>query len=220
PYIRALLNSGKAGLAVERARLLSRANPGAPAAWLVLGDALDAAGRTREAVRAYEAGAKIGNSREAALRLAAAWRKLGDPGQSARIVSAFLAQNPNDVEAMRLSAAQAMQRSDWRGALRLLRGVQARIGSNDALLMTDLARAALETGDLPAARSYAAHAYRLLPGSPVTADAYGWVLLANGERQPAIDLLEKAVALAPAHPVLRAHLAQAYAAKGAKLAAR
>ncbi len=117
-----------------------------------------------------------------------------------------------------------MQQGDWRGATRLLRGVQARVGSNDALLMADLARATLESGDARAARAYAAHAYRLLPGSPVTADAYGWVLLANGARQPAIDLLEKAVALAPRHPMLRAHLAQAYAAdvkdKREKLAAR
>ena len=224
PYIRALLNNGRADQAVDRAALLSRANPGAPAAWLVLGDALDAAGRLREAVRAYESGANIRYSRDAVLRLAAAWRRLGDAKRSAQIVTTYLAQNPNDVDAMRIVAGLAMQQGDWRGATRLLRGVQARVGSNDALLMADLARATLESGDARAARAYAAHAYRLSPGSPVTADAYGWVLLANGARQPAIDLLEKAVALAPRHPMLRAHLAQAYAADGKnkreKLAAR
>ena len=223
PYIRALLNNGRADQAVDRARLLNQANPGAPAGWLVLGDALDAAGRLREAVRAYEAGANIRYSREAVLRLAAAWQRLGDAARSAQIVKTYLAQNPNDVEASRLMAAMAMQQGDWRGATRLLRSVQARIGSNDALLMSDLARATLEAGDVRAARAYAAHAYRLLPGSPVTADAYGWVLLANGERQPAVDLLEKAVALAPRHPMLRAHLAKAYAAmkeSSGKLAAR
>lgn len=224
PYIRALLNVGRAGDAVERARLLSRANPGAPAAWLVLGDALDAAGRTGEAVHAYEAGANIRFSREAALRLAAAWQKAGDTAQSAKVVRLFLAQNPDDVEAQRLAAAMAMQAQDWRGALRLLRGVQARIGSNDALLMADLARAALEAGDTAGAGAYAAHAYRLMPASPVTADIHGWTLLASGRGgQAAVDLLEKAVALAPGHPVLRAHLSQAYAAtgrKGVTLAAR
>ena len=223
PYIRALLNNGRPDQAIDRARQLSQANPGAPAAWLVLGDALDAAGRSREAVRAYEAGANIRYSQEAVLRLASAWRRLGDAGRSAQIVKTYLAQNPNDIEALRLGAAVAMQQGDWRGAARLLRGVQARVGSNDALLMADLARATLEGGDVRAARAYAAHAYRLLPGNPVTADAYGWVLLANGERQPAVDLLEKAVALAPRHPILRAHLAQAYAAmkeKGGKRAAR
>ena len=223
PYIRALLASGRPAVAIDRAGLLSRANPGAPSAWLVLGDSLDAAGRTREAVRAYETGANIRFSREAALRLAHAWQRLGDADRAAQIVRTFLSQNPDDVEAQRLAASVAMQRRDWQGALPLLRAVQARIGSSDALLMADLARVMLETGNARAARSYAAHAYRLMPGSPVTADAYGWVLLANGARQPAIDLLEKAVALAPGHPGLRAHLSRAYAmtnSKGERLAAR
>lgn len=224
PYIRALLSMGRSGEAVERARLLSRANPGAPAAWLALGDALQVSGQVREAVRAYENGANIRFSREVALRLAAAWRRLGDAPRSAQVVRLFLAQNPTDVEAQRLTAAALMQARDWKGAVRLLRAVQARLGSSDALLLADLARATLEAGDPAHARSYAARAYRLMPANPVTADVYGWTLLASGEgRQAAVDLLEKAVLLAPGHPVPRAHLAQAYAmvrAKGEKLAAR
>ncbi|HKY80639.1 MAG TPA: tetratricopeptide repeat protein [Sphingobium sp.] len=224
PYIRALLTMGRAGAAVERARLLNRANPGAPAAWLILGDALQAAGRLHEAVQAYESGANIRFSRDVALRLAAAWQRLGDAGRSAQIVRLFLAQNPNDVDAQRLAAAIAMQAGDWKGALRLLRAVQARIGSSDPLLLADLARAALESGDAGSARRYAALAYRLMPASPVTADMYGWTLVASGQKgQAAVDLLEKAVALAPGHPVPRAHLARAYAAMRARperLAAR
>lgn len=215
PYIRALLSLGRAGEAVARARLLSRANPGAPAAWLILGDALDAAGQGGEAVRAYEASANIRFSREAALRLAAAWQRLGRPVQSAQVVRLFLEQNPDDAEGLLLAAGAAMQAGDWKRASRLLRAVQAKLGSSDAMLLADLARVAMETGDVASARTYAAHAYRLMPASPVTADIYGWTLLESGSKSRAVvDLLEKAVALAPGHPVPRAHLAQARATIG------
>ncbi|MEC3911708.1 tetratricopeptide repeat protein [Sphingobium sp. CR2-8] len=213
PYIRALLSTGRNAEAVARARLLNRANPGAPDAWLIGGDALAAAGQTPEAVHAYEMAANIRFDRDAALRLAASLTRTGNPARARQIVTLFLTQNPNDVEAQRWAADMAIQAQDWRGALRLLQAVRARIGDNDAVLMANLARAALEQGDSSAARAYAAHAYRLMPANPVTADMFGWALLRTGEKGPAtIDLLEKAVALAPQAPALQLHLGQAYAA--------
>ena len=217
PYIRALLRTGRNADAVVRARLLSRANPGAPDAWLILGDALGAAGQRQEAVRAFEVAANIRFDRAAALRLAAGWINVGNPAQAQQVVALFLGQNPNDVDVQRLAADMAMQAQDWRGAIRMLNAVRARIGDNDAVLMADLAHAALENGDHDAARAYAAHAYRLMPGNPMTADMFGWVLLRTGDKGPApVDLLEKAVALAPGAPALQLHLGQAYVAKGRK----
>ncbi|BBF69596.1 tetratricopeptide repeat protein [Sphingomonas bisphenolicum] len=217
PYIRALLSTGRNADAVARARMLSRANPGAPDAWLILGDALAADGASQESVRAYEAAANIRFDRDVALRLAAAWGRVGNPARAAQVVQLFLTQNPNDVQVQRLAASIAMQAQDWRGALRMLHAVQAQVGENDAVLMADLARAALESGDRASARAYAAHGYRLMPANPLTADMFGWVLMKTGEKGPvAIDLLEKAVAMAPQAPALQMHLGQAYAAAGRK----
>ena len=121
----------------------------------------------------------------------------------------------------RLAAGAAMQAHDWRGALRLLQAVEAQTGGHDALLMADLARASLETGSPGKARLYAAQAYRLMPANPVTADIYGLVLLRTDAQGPAaIDLLEKAVALAPQNPPFQLHLGQAYAAAGRKAEAK
>lgn len=221
PYIRALLATGRADAAVARAQMLSRANPGAPAAHVVLGDALGAAGRPADAVRAYETAANIRFDRNVALRLVAALGRAGDPTRAVQVVQLFLTQNPDDVAAMRLAAGAHMQAHDWRGALRLLQAVRARTGSQDAVLMSDMARAALESGDAARARAYAAHAYRMMPGNPMTADIYGWTLMRSGQAgQPAIDLLEKAVALAPRHPLIQMHLGQAYAAAGRKREAK
>ena len=217
PYIRALLSTGRTGEALARAQSLSRANPGAPDAWLIHGDALGAAGRPADAARAYEAAANIRFDRAAAMRLAAAWGQAGNAVRAAQVVQLFLTQHPNDAEAQRLAATVAMQRQDWRTALRLLQAVRAQTGNGDAVLMADLARAALGTGDGQSALAYAAHAYRLMPANPMSADIYGWTLLRTGDKGPAaVDLLEKAVALAPGHPVLQLHLGQAYAAAGRK----
>ena len=221
PYIRALLMQGRTGEAVDRAGLLARANPGAPAAHVVLGDALVAAGRPADAARSFEAAANIRFDRNAALRLVAAWSAAGDPARALQLVRLFLAQNPMDVEMQRLAAGAAMQAHDWRGALRLLQAVQAQTGGHDALLMADLARASLEMGSPGKARLYAAQAYRLMPANPVTADIYGLVLLRTDAQGPAaIDLLEKAVALAPQNPPFQFHLGKAYAAAGRKAEAK
>lgn len=221
PYIRALLRTGRMHEAVERAQLLSRANPGAPAAQIVLGDALGVAGRPADAVRAYEVAANIRFDRAVALRLAGAWSRAGDPARAVQVIRLFLSQNPMDVEAQRLSAAASMQARDWRGALRMLQAIQAQTGGNDALLMADLARTSLESGDVARAQAYAAQAYRLMPASPVTADIYGWTLLRSGAKgQGPVDLLEKAAMLAPGQPSVQWHLGQAYAAAGRKAAAK
>ncbi|MGC4250419.1 MAG: tetratricopeptide repeat protein, partial [Sphingobium sp.] len=222
PYIRALLSTGQAQQAVARARQLSQANPGAPDAYVIWGDALGAAGRPGEAVKAYEMAANLRFSRDIALRLAAALQRAGDPARSLQVVRLFLSQNPDDVQGQRLAASGYMVQGQWREALRMLKAVEARIGPNDAFLMADMARASLETGDTDKARVYAAFAYRLMPASPITADAYGWTLFRTGtNRRAAVDLLEKAVALAPDHPQLRAHLEQAYAGAGQdRIAAR
>lgn len=217
PYIAALISQGRADAAVDRATLLARANPGAPAAQIILGNALGAAGRPAEAARAYETAANLRFSRDVATRLVAAWGRAGDPARAEAVIRLYLTQNPADVEAQRLAAAAAMQAGDWRGALRQLRAVRAVTGGNDAMLMADMARAALELGDKAGARAYAASAYRLMPGNPMTADIYGWTLLRTGWAGPAaVDLLEKAVAMAPDHPLLHMHLGQAYAAAGRK----
>ncbi|MEJ7927401.1 tetratricopeptide repeat protein [Sphingobium sp. AN641] len=221
PYIRALLNDGQAGQAVDRALLLAAANPGAPAALIVLGDALDAAGRPAQAARRYETAANMRFSQDVAIRLAAAWQRAGDPARARQVLDLFLGQNPASLPAQRLAAALRLDAQDWRGARRMLEGVRARIGNQDAMLMADLARATLAMGDRPRALAYAAHAWRLMPASPMTADIYGWALTqAGGNGQRAVDLLEQARAMAPGHPVIQLHLGQAYAAMRRRSEAR
>ncbi|HKX36908.1 MAG TPA: hypothetical protein VJM79_09635, partial [Rhizorhapis sp.] len=95
------------------------------------------------------------------------------------------------------------------------------IGNEDPLLLANLAWARLEKGQKAMALSLARRAYALQPSSPVTSDVYGWVRFKmEGPSRASIDLLEKAVAISPQHPLLNLHLGQVYARAGMKSQAR
>ena len=214
PYLRALLDRGRAAEAVDRALLLTRANPGAPDAWMALGDSLTVLGRQAEAARAYEAAANLRFDRNAALRLVSAWSGAGDLPRAAAVARLFASQNPASLDAARLNAALAMQRQDWRAAQKSLDALRERIGGHDAALMAGLAQIAMDQGDGARARVYALHAYRLMPANAAFADLLAQILLrSGGSRVQATDLLEKAVAMQPGASLYRKHLEQARAAR-------
>ncbi|MGE4431973.1 MAG: tetratricopeptide repeat protein [Sphingobium sp.] len=220
-YIRALLEAGQAETAAARARMLARANPGAPAALMALGDSLMATGRYDEAAAAYERSANIRYRQDIALRLVDAWRRAGDAGKAERALGLFVAQNPMDVEGQRLTASFLLAAGEHGRALGLLSALRQRLGNEDALLMADMARAYVGLGQPDRALPYAAHAYRLLPMSAVASDVFGWTLLRAGwDKKQARELLEKAQGLAPAEPLVQFHLGQLYAAMKEKELAR
>lgn len=222
PYIRALLETGQLEDALRRARMLEQANPNAPAAHILYGDALFMAGRSRDAAEAYKKGANIVFSESTALRLVAAYRQAGDPESAVNTLNLYLSQNPFSLEANRLAAAVQLEMGHWTAAIRTLESLRQRIGYNDPLLLCDLSWARLNKGDAKAAMLLARRAYALQPSSPVASDAYGWALFkAEGKSsRAAIDLLEKAVAISPRHPLLNLHLGEVYARAGLKVQAR
>jgi tetratricopeptide (TPR) repeat protein len=214
-YIRALLEAGQVQTALARANMLRAANPGAPAAHIVLGDCLSAAGRFAEAARAYEQAGNLRFDDNSALRIVAAWQNAGQPAKAQRALALFLAQNPAQIDANRLAATLWLATGDFDRAIPILEGLQARLGNEDALLMSDLARAWLGKGDTERALGYAAHAYRLQPGSAVTSDIFGWTLFrSGGKNDVALDLLKKAAQLSPREPLVQRHLQQVYGAMG------
>lgn len=209
-YVRALMQAGDLPAAVARARSLAAANSGAPAAWIVLGDALSAVKDYRAAASSYERAANMRFSQDVALRLVDAWRRAGEPAKARRALGLFAAQNPMNIDAQRLASAFLLAAGENDRALALLEGLRIRLGNEDALLMADIARAWVAKDDAARALPYAAHAYRLMPMSAVTSDIFGWALLRKGGNEHAArELLEKAVSLAPAEPLVRHHAGEA-----------
>ena len=212
--IRGLIDAGQPGNALDRARALVAANPGAPAAHLLVGDTLMTMGRFGDAADAYRRAADIKFDETTMLRAVDALDHAGRRPEASRVLALFLGQHPENVPALRLAAHWQIAAGDWDGAIDTLEDLRSRVGSRDAGLLAELTYANVGAQNVDDALGYGAAAYEIAPMSPAAADAYGWAFYAAGDSAKATDLLEKAASLAPRQPGIRWHLAQAYADLG------
>jgi tetratricopeptide (TPR) repeat protein len=220
PLIRALITGGDKGAALAKAQDIAAKNPGAPGAQLVLGDLLMLLNRPGDAVAPYQRAADLRFDEPTVLRLIEALDGAGRREDAANALALFLSQNPASIAALRLSAHWQLIAGDYDAAIDSLEDLRARIGDGDAALNADLAAAYTGAGETGTAVDFGEAAYGLSPANPAVADAYGWALFKGGDQEGALELLQKAVILAPKHPGLRWHLAQIYAALGRKAEAK
>jgi tetratricopeptide (TPR) repeat protein len=208
--IRALLGRGLGPEALERARRLQAAAPGAPDAHVLVGDALAIQGDYAAAAGAYRRAANLAFNEPVALRLIEALRNSGDDEGAAKVLTLFLQQNPQNVSAQTMAANAYLQARRWPEAIAAYEGVRKRLGNSDSTLLNNLAWAYAETGDYERALPLARRAWQLEPRNPVTADTLGWLLFRSGkDRVRGVALLEQAARGAPTDEEIRAHLRDA-----------
>ncbi|QAY76215.1 tetratricopeptide repeat protein [Sphingosinicella sp. BN140058] len=208
--VRALLGRGNGGEALARARALQAAFPGAPDAQMLVGDALGIQGNFAAAAQEYRKAANIAFTEPVAMRLIEALRNSGNEPAATRVLTLFLAQNPQNVPAQQLAAASFLKARQWDEAIALYEGLRRRLGNRDATLLNNLAWAYSEKGAFDRAIPLARRAYALDPRNPATADTLGWLLYKSGEaRMEGLALLDRAARGAPSDAAIRAHLAAA-----------
>lgn len=220
PLLRGLIDGGDKAGALARAQQIAARNPGAPASHQIVGDTLMLLGRPADAVAPYKAAASLRFDEPAMLRLVEALGRSSQREEAAKTLALFLSQNPLNLAALRLSAQWQAAAGDYDAAIDSLEAVRQRTGNGDAALLAELALAYAGAGEADRAARYAEAAYLLAPSNPLVAGATGWALVERGDVDGGIELLGKAVALAPRHPLLRWQLAQAYAQAGNKADAR
>lgn len=204
PTIRARLTNGQADAALALATRLAEANPGVAEARLLAGDAALASGDAAAAASHFRIAAGLRFDEPTMLRLVNAAQVAGDRAGAGDALAQFMARWPQNVAAMRVAAAFAVEQGDWGRARDFLLAANARIGPNDALLLAQIARSELELGDAAAAQPFAERAYRLLPGNATISGVYGLALArSGGDQQDPRDLLAKAVQLAPGDRLLQ-----------------
>jgi cellulose synthase operon protein C len=204
--------------AAERLRDL---NPGAPAAHVLVGDALTALGRPGDAVKIYEKAASIRFSEPIVLRLIDAQRRSGDNDGALRVLDLFLSQNPRSVAALLLAADHFIATKQWDSAIATLDGLRARLGNRDATILNKLSWAWFGQGNNDRALTYAGAAYAIAVSNPALASTYGWILFKSGkDKVGGIALLKKSVAIVPDAPMLRFQLAQVLVESGDKAGAK
>ena len=212
--IRGLIDAGQAGNALDRAKALAAASPGAPAAHLLVGDMLMTMGRFGDAASAYARAGNIKFDEATMLRMVDALDHAGRPPEASRVLALFLGQHPENIPALRLAAHWQIAARDWDGAIGTLEDLRSRVGSRDAGLLAELTYANIGAKNVDDALDYGAAAYEIAPMNPAAVDSYGWAFYASGDSGKATDLLEKAALLAPRQAGVRWHLAQAYADLG------
>lgn len=220
PVIRGLLDRGDIAGALAQAQKIAGENPGAPASQTLVGDVLMIANRPADAIPWFRRAADIRFDQPTMLRLVEAMDRAGNRTDASDTLGLFLSQNPGNAAALRLAAHWQIAAGEYDDAVDTLEALKFRVGTRDAALLTELAMAYSQDGNDDAALDNAELAYGLAPMNPATADTYGWALFNAGERGGAVQLLQKAVALAPRHATIRWHLAQVYDAIGRKPEAR
>ncbi len=216
PLLRGLIENGRGGEALARAQAVAQRNPGAPASASLVGDVLMLLKRPGDAVPWYKTAAGIRFDEPAMLRLVEALDRSGQRQTASTTLALFLSQNPFNLSALRLSAHWQAAAGDFDAAIDSLEAIRLRIGNRDAALLAELAFAYAGAGEPDRAARYAEAAYIIAPSNPAVAGAMGWALAQGGDQAGGIELLRKAVTLAPRHPMLRWQLAQAYADAGRK----
>jgi tetratricopeptide (TPR) repeat protein len=209
--IRGLIEAGDTGAALAKAQALVRLTPGAPPAYLALGDTLMAMNHYGDAADAYRHAADLRFDEPTLLRVVDALDHAGWHAEAGKVLALFASQNPQNITARRLIGHWQIAAQDWDAAIDTLEELRGRIGDRDAALLAELSYAYTGDGDADTGMVYGKAAYTLAPMNPAASDAYGWALYQQGKSEPALQLLEKAASIAPGRADLRWHLGQAYA---------
>ena len=214
PYIRALYNAGNHAAAYAQAKRLQNGNPGASDAHILVADTAMARGDYNQALNALDrAPRKIRFSEPVMLRIVEALRAKGAMQESGEVLAQYLVYNPSNVAGLRWMAYAHLETESWETARYILENLRKRIGENDALIMAGLTQAYTGLGQTDKAIAAGRIAYRVQPSSPVVSHLYGLAILASGKRnKDAVDLIKKAVIIAPKNSAYRKSLSRAYAA--------
>jgi len=205
--VSALLARGLRDEALGRARRLQAANPGAPEAHVLVGDALGIGGDFAAAAEQYRRAANLAFSESVALRLIEALQRSGQLAAADQVLELFARQNPRNVPGQVMLASRMMQRREWQDAIRAYESLRSRLGDNDATTLNNLAWAYSEVGDYDSAIPLARRAWALDRDNPATADTLGWILFKSGEdRAGGLALLERAGRGAPTDAEIRQRL--------------
>lgn len=212
PYIRALFNAGNYSAAFSHAKRLQNGNPGASAAHILVADTAMARGDYNESLDALDRARKIQFSEPVMLRMVEALRAKGALQESGEVLAQYLSYNPSNIAGLRWMAYAHLETENWGVARNILENLRKRIGENDALIMAGLAQAYTGLGETEKAIEAGRIAYFVQPSSPVVSHLYGLAILADGTRnKDAVDLIKKAVRIAPNNMTYRKSLNRAFA---------
>lgn len=203
--------------ALRAAKEVQTQLPRAPLGYMLEGDVLLASKKYPQAVVMYERAYALGKSAVLAMKLHDALVRAGRPAEGEQRLSAWLAQNPDDITTRRHLAYSAVTRENYKLALEQYRLV-LQLQPDDPVVLNNIAWALYKTKQASALH-YAKRAHALAPSDALIADTLGLILIERGEVGEGLAVLRRAAATLPSNRQIRFHLAQALAKAGETAAA-
>ena len=186
----------------EKAKL---GNPDNPAALILPGDLLLAAGKTNDAEASYRKAFEQKPSSITTLRLFHAMTRKGDRAGADALLTGWIKDNPNDVDARTTLAAHKSLQGDYRTAAAQYEAVAERLPRN-ATILNNLAWTYGHLGDARAV-PVAKRAYSMSPDTPAFMDTYGCLLYRGGNQPLGRELVRRAFDSSPRDPQVGYHMA-------------
>jgi putative PEP-CTERM system TPR-repeat lipoprotein len=210
--------AGRLGGALALAREAQKRAPTLPTPYVLEGDVMTQQGDAAGAAKAYEEAYTRRRTGEVVIRMQLALDRIGSGTRGENALLGWLEDNPADIPVRAHFGHYLLQRERYKEAAeeyaKVLKGEP-----DNAIVLNNLAWILDQLRD-PRALEYATRAEQLSPKDPAALDTLAGVLLRRGETERGIDLLLRAVTLAPDNAEVRLHLAQAWLKSGNKPRAR
>lgn len=213
-----LAQAGRNDEALAEARAVQKARPKDALGWVIEGDVHHMRKDWRAALEAYRVAQRNGGealvSRRALMVLASA----ADNVEAHRYAERWSKENAKDPLPRLFLAERSMKDKNYPASMQRYRELLA-LQPNNPTYLNNLAWLSAQLGEVGAMK-YAEDAYRLAPDSPAVLDTLGWLLLEQGDEKRGIELLTRALSLAPNAHEIRLNLARGLIKTGDKSGAR
>lgn len=206
--------AGRFDDALAVARKAQKEAPKSHIGWILDGDVLSAQRKWGEAVGVYRVGQKKFNSVDFVLRQYEALLQDKKNAEAEKLAAEWMKNNPRDVTLRIYLAERATRNQQFDVAVKHYKAV-LQLQPENAVVLNNVAWNAGQLKD-PEAIKYGEKALALQPNNPVIMDTLGVLLVAMGDATRGLELLQKAVGLAPDLHAIRLNWAKALAGAGRK----
>jgi putative PEP-CTERM system TPR-repeat lipoprotein len=215
-FFRLEMAADKIEAALARATEIAALDQGSPVGNMLQGDAYMRMRKFDSALRAYDDALKKSPNFAQAVRVYRARRAAGRGAMA--FAESWSGQRPADRAAQRLLAIAYGDTGRDREAAAVYESL-LQAAPKDPRLLTSIALQ-VQKHDQSRALEFAERAFKAAPAEPAVMDAYGWILVQQGNLDEGLTLLRKAKLRAPSVPEIRYHMAVALHKMGKQEAAR
>lgn len=172
----------------------------------------------QQAAGAYRAGLKLQPTADLAIKLYGALASSDSSVEAERWAATWIKEHPKDIALRSHLGDIATGRKDYASAAQIYRDA-LEIQPENPLILNNLAWVSGQIKS-PKAIEYAEKANRLSPNQPAVMDTLAMLLAEKGDTAQAIELLRKAMQIAPQAALIQLNLAKVLIGSGQKDAAR